>query len=238
MTKAEKAADTIRRTIDDGTDLWFQKFEVVPGLWTNGSSDMAALLGRIHLPPSLEGLRVLDVGANDGFASFEAERRGARSVVAVDHPDRWGNGSKAAPGPDTRRHVELAKAASGSRVRLDVLDVESDASLDSLLVGHEPFDVVLFLGVLYHLRDPISAVERLRRLVADGGLLVVETHVDLLDVGRPAAAFYPAEGPSRVTWWGPNPAMVGGLLGAAGFREVAQLPPDSPRAGRYAWHAR
>ena len=93
-----------------------------------------------------------DIGAWDGFFSFEAERRGAARVVASDfyawHGEGWGSGQGKAG-------FELARRALGSRVEdvdVDVMDLSPDR------VGL--FDIVLFLGVLYHLPNPLLALER------------------------------------------------------------------------------
>jgi hypothetical protein len=82
------------------------------------------------------------------------------------------------------------------------------------------FDVVLFLGVLYHLRHPLLALERVAAVV--GELLVVETHVDLTLLRRPAAAFYPGGEllGDETNWWGPNANAVVAMLRAVGFTSV------------------
>lgn len=66
------------------------------------------------------------------------------------------------------------------------------------------FDVVLFLGVLYHLSHPLLGLERVASVTGD--LLIPETHVDLLDHRRPAMAFYPGGklGGDVTNWWGPT----------------------------------
>jgi tRNA (mo5U34)-methyltransferase len=127
----------------------------------------------------------------DGFYSFEAEHRGAERVLATDSYS-WsgaGWGSKAG--------FELARRALGSHVEdrdVDVLDLSPEE------MG--VFDVVLFLGVLYHMRDQLRALERIRSLTGD--CLILETHVALLRTRRPAAAFYPADELNRdhSNWWG------------------------------------
>ena len=69
----------------------------------------------------------------------------------------------------------------------------------------------LFLGVLYHLPNPLLALERVAAVT--DGLLMLETVVDMVGIGRPAAAFYPGELNSDPTnWWGPNQAAVQGML--------------------------
>jgi tRNA (mo5U34)-methyltransferase len=82
------------------------------------------------------------------------------------------------------------------------------------------FDVVLFLGVLYHLKHPWPALERVAS-VCDG-LLIVETHADLLDLGRPAMALYPGAeiAGDASNWWGPNVAALKAMLREEGFPRV------------------
>ena len=107
--------------------------------------DRLPLLG---LPEDLSGLTVLDVGAWDGFFSFECERRGAERVVAAD----WFAWHEAARG--SKESFELAREALGSSVEDVEIRVEE---LSPERVG--TFDLVLFAGVLYHVRDPLRALE-------------------------------------------------------------------------------
>jgi tRNA (mo5U34)-methyltransferase len=190
---------------------WFHRIDLGDGIVTPGSDDSPAKLSALQLPP-LKGKTVLDVGAWDGFFSFAAERAGASRVVAVDGPV-WDNrtwGSKAG--------FELAREALGSRVedrQLNVYEITPER------VGI--FDVVLFLGVLYHVEDPILALKRLAAVT--GELLVVETAMDFVWTKRPAAAFYPGKelGGDRTNWWGPNASAVIGMLKTAGFSDVELL---------------
>ena len=189
---------------------WFHKIDLGQGRVTPGIDDTPAKLSRIGLPADLAGRSVLDVGAWDGFFSFEAERRGAGRVLATDHfiwdgIGDWGG----------KQGFELAHRLLESSVEsqhIDVLDLSPSA------VGN--FDVVLFLGVLYHMRHPLLALEKVASVTSD--LLILETHVDLLHVARPAIAFYPGKelGSDRTNWCGPNPAMVEAMLRDVGFREV------------------
>jgi tRNA (mo5U34)-methyltransferase len=90
--------------------------------------------------------------------------------------------------------------------------------------------------VLYHLRHPLLALERVASVTGD--LLILETEVDLALGGRPAMAFYPGEELREdwTNWWGPNPAAVTAMLRAVGFSEVQVVSPNSLpyRAGRAA----
>jgi tRNA (mo5U34)-methyltransferase len=203
---------------------WFHSIELEPGFVTPGRADTGAQVPRLHLP-DLTRKSVLDVGAWDGFFSFEAERRGAARVVALDtfswQPRGAGTG---------KAGFELARRALGSRVEdveVEVMDISPET------VGGS-FDVVLFLGVLYHLRHPFLALEKLRSVTNE--TLIMETHVDLISTRRPAAAFYPAAELEEdwTNWWGPNPAAVTGMLEQAGFRDVRRVHPQSWLPGRAA----
>jgi tRNA (mo5U34)-methyltransferase len=117
---------------------------------------------------------------------------------------------------------ELARRRLGSSVE----DVEVDVlDLDPERLG--TFDVVLFLGVLYHMKHPLLALERVASVTGD--LLILETAVDCTWTRRPAAAFYPHHGLSAdpTNWWGPNPEAVVGMLRVAGFEQVDVVSPDS-----------
>jgi tRNA (mo5U34)-methyltransferase len=207
---------------------WFHSMDLGQGVVTEGFYDPAPRLANLHLPSDLSGKDVLDVGAWDGFYSFEAERRGARRVLATDWFS-WGRG-----GWGTKAGFELARAALGSRVEdrdVDVLDLE--ASLGQ-------FDVVLFLGVLYHLKHPLLALERLAAVTR--GTLVLETHLDLVGLKDPAVAFYPGSecNDDPTNWCGPNVAAVEAMLQTAGFREVHVVWEEGRayRAGRALSRAR
>jgi tRNA (mo5U34)-methyltransferase len=160
----------------------------------------------------------LDVGCWDGFYSFEAERRGASRVLATDsytwQRKSWGS----------KEGFELARRTLGSRVEdleIDVLDLSPER------VG--VFDVVLFLGVLYHMKHPLLALERVASVTER--LCIVETVIDLLYVPRPALAFYPGAelNHDESNWFGPTPAAVEAMLRSAGFRRVERVWPSGPR---------
>jgi len=196
---------------------WFHSLDLGHGVVTRGQDRDPRRLERMGLPGDLSGKTVLDIGAWDGFYSFEAERRGAQRVLATD------SFSWQARGEGTgKRGFDLAREALGSGVEdreIDVMDLSEDE------VG--TFDVVLFLGVLYHLRHPLLALERVASVT--GGLLILETEVDLALGRRPAMAFYPGEELREdwTNWWGPNPAAVVAMLRAVGFSRVEVVSPNS-----------
>ena len=186
------------------------------------SSDRSSeKLKQFQLPARLDGLTVLDIGAWDGFFSFEAERRGARRVVAVDSFS-W-NGA----GWGTQEGFKLARRVLGSQVQ----DRESEVlDLSPQQIG--VFDVVFFLGVLYHMKRPQEALERVASVTKD--LLILETHVDLLNIQRPAMAIYPGseldDDPSN--WCGPNCPALEWMLRDVGFRDVKLVSRAGARGER------
>jgi tRNA (mo5U34)-methyltransferase len=214
-----------------GKIRWFHSIDLGRGVVTPGYDPHTARRAAGYgIPDDLSGRSVLDIGAWDGFFSFEAERRGAARVVAVDSYCWSGAGW------GTKDGFELARHALGSKVEdqeMEVLD------LDPERLGR--FDLVFCLGVLYHMRHPLLMVERVAAMCA--GMLILETHVDLLDVPRPAMAFYPGceLNADFSNWCGPNHAMVEAMLRDVGFREVRlhleERYPHDPAAGRAVYHA-
>jgi tRNA (mo5U34)-methyltransferase len=150
-------------------------------------------------------------------------------VLATDQFCWGGNGWA------TQDGFNLARRALGSKVEdqtIDVLDLSPEA------VGGT-YDIVLFLGVLYHMANPLLALEKVRSVTRD--LLVVETEVDMLFTRRPAAAFFPTTelNDDPTNWWAPNVPAVLGMLHAVGFRraEVVWRRPAAVRAARWARQA-
>jgi tRNA (mo5U34)-methyltransferase len=188
---------------------WFHRIDLGDGVVTPGDDDTPEKLKTLHLPEDLRGTTVLDIGAWDGFFSFEAERRGAARVLATDDfcwgGDGWG----------TKAGFDLARRALGSKVEsaeMGVLELSPETA--------GVFDLVLFLGVLYHMRHPLLALERVASVT--GRQLILETGVDMTWFKKPLISFYPgAEAVGDPTnWCGPNPAAVVAMLKVVGFRRV------------------
>lgn len=225
-------------------DSWWHSIDLGDGVVTPGVKGLDQLRGEwdaLELP-DLRGRSVLDVGAWDGWFAFEAERRGASRVCALDHyvwsldlaacrtyEERcWESGESPRPYHEVpglwhpnelpgKRGFDVARRVLGSEVEDVCADFES---LDPTRLG--AFDVVLFLGVLYHLRDPLGALTRLARVTDE--LAVIETqaiHVPGLE-GLALWEFYPSAelGGDPNNWWAPNlPALQGACL-TAGFDGV------------------
>ena len=199
---------------------WYHTIDLGHGVVTKGVDDSAVRLARLRMPP-LAGKTVLDIGAWDGFFSFEAERRGAARVLATDsyswHGGGWG--SKAG--------FEMARAALGSKVEdldIDVMDLSPER------VG--TFDVVFFLGVLYHVRHPLLTLERVASVTRE--CLILETVVDMVGISRPAMAFYPGRELNNdpTNWWAPNVPALEAMLGDLGFTRVTTVTPQRGAAYR------
>ena len=222
-------ADDLRSRVD--SIRWYHTIDFGNGVVSRGVDDTPARLAELDLPSSLAGLSVLDIGAWDGFFSFEAERRGAARVVAADWYAWHGTGWGTANGKAGFQFARSILRSSVQDVDIDVMDLSPER------VG--TFDVVLFLGVLYHLRHPLLALERVASVTR--GLLILETVVDMVGIRRPAAAFYPDRELNNdpTNWWGPNVAAVHSMLSAVGFekiRTVTPLPSAPYRAARAVSH--
>jgi tRNA (mo5U34)-methyltransferase len=161
---------------------------------------------------------VLDIGCNAGFFSLELKRRGAARGVGIDHDPRY------------LEQARLAAELSGLDVELRQLSVYDVGRLG------ERFDLVLFMGVLYHLRHPLLALDLVRRHVA-GDLLVFQSMLRGSPGRFPAAPDYPFEereifdhpawprlhfvehryAHDETNWWIPNRACAEAMLRSAGF---------------------
>jgi tRNA (mo5U34)-methyltransferase len=203
---------------------WFHRIDLGGGVTTPGyvNSMSAKQLGI----EDLSGKSVLDIGAWDGFYSFQAERCGARRVLATDS-FIWSGGGGWKTG---KSGFELARRVLKSKVEDKTIDV-----MDLSPEGVGVFDVVLFLGVLYHLRHPLLALERIAGVT--GELLVLETQVDAIHYPRPAMVFYPERelADDATNWWGPNPAAVEAMLRTVGFRDVRMIEMYVPEKGSNPW---
>ena len=163
----------------------------------------------------VQGKSLLDIGAWDGFFSFEAEKRGARDVLSTDH-FCWSG-----PGWGTKHGYDFTHAAYGSKARSLDIDV---FSLDPATVG--TFDVVLFLGVLYHLKDVYGGLERAAAMAEN--LLIVETVTNCNHLEEPVMRHFlrtELDG-DPTNFFAPNAACLRSILTELGFEtiEIARNP--------------
>lgn len=153
----ERTSEEARDFLDAADFTWYQRLELAPGVFSEGVSDVVHNLDRSNLP-SVRGKSVLDIGTCNGGALFELERRGASRLVGVDIYDQEWFG--------------LAALSTFLGSEAEFLQA-SVYGLDSVL--GERFDIVLFLGVLYHLRHPLLALDAVRGLTKE--YAVVETEI-------------------------------------------------------------
>ncbi|MFN0119223.1 MAG: methyltransferase domain-containing protein [Blastocatellia bacterium] len=193
---------------------WWHSIDLGDGRVTPGVHHIDELrdnYARFGLPEDMRGMRLLDIGCWDGFYSFESERRGAE-VVSVDcwRPEKFFE----------------AHHALNSKIQFHELSVY-EVTKEKL----GQFDVVLFLGVLYHLRHPLLALERVCEVSRH--LAVIESHVvdNVLRTPRPVMEFYEVDelGGQYDNWWGPNVECIARMARAAGFVTATPIRRDDLR---------
>ena len=173
------------------------------------------------LPGDLRGRTVLDVGCNGGFYSIEMKRRGADRVVGIDWDERY------------LEQARFAADVSGVTIEFRKLSVYDVGMLD------ERFDLVLFMGVLYHLRHPLLALDLLHEHVTRD-LLVFQSMLRGSDAVEPVAPDYPITetdlfdrpgyprlhfverkySADQTNWWIPNRAAAEAMLRSAGYAVI------------------
>ncbi len=220
----DRVGDAALRARIDALGPWFHNINL-GGIWTAPDHFLGDYPARkfarfaAALPADLSGRSVLDIGCNAGFYSLEMKRRGAGRVLGVDSDERYLAQARLAADALGFAGVEFAN--------LSVYDVGA--------LG-ERFDVVIFMGVLYHLRHPLLALDLIRTHVAGDMLLFQSLTRGAKDVaaikpdydfnepdafaqpGYPKLHFIEREFAHDWTnWWVPNRAANEAMLRAAGF---------------------
>lgn len=221
--------DTLLRKRIAAIPYWYHRIALPGGIETPGWAPISP--DAYGVPQRLDGLRILDVGAWDGYWSFEALRRGAAEVVAIDDfSDHLGE-QPSAPTSRNWETFELCREALGYNaarctcLEMDLYDVGEGE------LGR--FDVVFAFGCIYHLRYPLLALDRLSA-VCDQALYVESAILDDfspyrggLGHGYPGRQMvmelYPGSqyGNNPTNWWVPTLQCLVSMLEAAGFDEVA-----------------
>jgi tRNA (mo5U34)-methyltransferase len=201
------AIDPNQRNLQELARLgWYHSLELPDGRLIPGLQSIELLRNRLAqfpLPADLRGKRVLDIGAWDGWFTFELERRGAQ-VMAVDSTPF--------------EQFRIARDLLGSRAEYRIDDV---CRLSPAKIGY--FDIVMFLGVLYHLKHPMLALEKVCELST--GIVCVESFVtdDGADpAAKPVMEFYETTELCGQfdNWVGPNTACLLAMCRSAGFARV------------------
>jgi tRNA (mo5U34)-methyltransferase len=178
------------------------------------------------IPQDLTGKSVLDIGCNAGFYSIEMKRRGADRVLGIDFDERYLD------------QARFAAEVKGQNIEFRQLSVYDLAELG------ERFDIVLFMGVLYHLRHPLLALDLIHDQVA-GDLMVYQSMqrgVAAVDPVRADYDFFEQEhfnspgypkmhfieheySGDWTNWWAPNAACSAAMLRSAGF-DILEHPEE------------
>ena len=210
-----------------GLGPWFHNIDLhgVPTAPEHFLGDYPAFKWRgfaAAVPDDLTGRTVLDIGCNGGFYAMEMKRRGADRVVAVDSDERY-----------------LAQARFAAEVLGHDIEFRRMSVYDVAQLG-EKFDLVIFMGVLYHLRHPLLALDLLHRH-AVGDLLLFQSMQRGPDAVAAVAPDYDFDEQAHfdqpdypslyfvedryagdpTNWWIPNRAAAEAMLRSAGFEIVA-----------------
>ncbi|OPY98839.1 methyltransferase, TIGR04290 family [Bradyrhizobium sacchari] len=226
MTGALLTREEIRRRID-ALGPWFHNLDLngVQTAPTHFLGDYPNVKWRRFsgiIPDRLEGKTVLDIGCNAGFYAMEMKRRGAERVLGLDTDEEY------------LAQARFAADVKGLRIEFRKMSAYDVGQL------REKFDLVIFMGVLYHLRHPLLALDLIHEHVARDLLLFQSmqrgaSHVDAIDknydfwttdqfdsAGYPRLHFIEhkyADDPTN--WWVPNRACVEAMLRSAGFAITA-----------------
>jgi glycosyltransferase involved in cell wall biosynthesis/SAM-dependent methyltransferase len=254
---SEPGPATELRALADSVPFWFHSIDLGHEVVTRGvkSAEVLAAEARNLNLPDLRGKTVLDIGAWDGFFSFHAERLGAARVVSLDHfmwerdpavtryyqdcreqgvPPQAGYMRFPIP-PEKlpgKRGYDIAARALGSRAEVIADDF---MTMDLARLGQ--FDIVFYLGVLYHMQDPLAALRRLAAVARE--LVVIESEAVVVPGYEHLAICRFYEGSElnqdASNWWAPNQKALEGLCRAAGFARVETIvgppatePPTEP----------
>lgn len=219
--------DVMRRRIDE-LGPWFHNLtldgvETAPGHFLGDYPRIKFQHFRDAIPSDLAGMSVLDIGCNAGFYSFEMKRRGAARVLGIDTDEHY------------LRQARFAAEVTGAEVEFRRMPVWDVGALG------ERFDLVIFMGVLYHLRHPLLALDLIHEHVAKDMLLfqsmqrgsreIVQVDEDydfnadcpFDDPGYPKMHFIERRySHDETNWWVPNRACVEAMLRSSGFTIEAQ----------------
>lgn len=195
---------------------FFHRMHLWDDVYTPGWSDVEReKLPFYGLPERMDGMRVLDVGCAEGFFSFEAERRGAAQVVAIDSFE------------GSIERFNLVRLALGSKVNGYLCNVYD---LSAKTFG--TFDLVMFFGVLYHTKHPWYALEKIASVCTGSLLLQTLVTDDPAYRDKSLSWFHPfgiESGPADnrqhdpTVFWVPTPECARNLVRAVGFVDVEDV---------------
>jgi tRNA (mo5U34)-methyltransferase len=206
---------------------WYHKIELPYGIVTPGWAPIDPSAYRI--PSDLTGKSVLDIGAWDGYFTFEALKRGARKVVAIDDFSDY-LGSLHESDRKAWENFDLCRSALGysedicDRIEMSIYDI-SEEKLGT-------FDIVFFFGTIYHLRHPLLALDKISAIcrheiyIESAILDDYSPYKGGIGHGYPGQhmimEFYPDKqyGNNQTNWWAPTLLCLMSMAYASGFKDV------------------
>jgi tRNA (mo5U34)-methyltransferase len=207
--KTRVDAEALRKEVE--SVAWWHTIDLGHGIVTPGHGGSHVTLERLRLPSDLSGKSVLDIGTFDGHFAFEAEKRGAERVVAIDLFQHDG--------------FPIAHRALRSTVEYydrSVMDLTPD--------DFGMFDIVIYSGVIYHLPNPVESLLRVHAVTRE--VAIIETDSALNHVPVPAAEFR-GERAGLVSdapnWWIFNEKCLLEMIHVAGFARAETVWGPGPR---------
>ncbi len=220
---------------------WFHSIDLGNGVTTPGPPDNPSLTAPGALP-SVAGRSVLDIGAWDGKWSFWAEQHGASRVVSLDHYAwridwekrlaYWMECEREGRFPDHDRdeidfwHADGVPGRRGFDLAHGVLESKTEPVVADFMTVDPgqlgKFDVVFYFGVLYHMREPLVALQRLRRVTRHVAAIETEAIVVPRHESRCLMMFYPGNELNHDygNWYAHSEVALHGMCRAAGFSRV------------------
>lgn len=202
---------------------FWHRIKLPDGNYTNGKVNHGPDGGdwpvtRFGLPEDLTGKIVLDIGAWDGFFSFEAEKRNALHVIATN--------TYLPQGPDLAG-FSYAHDKLNSQVTHKMLNIEKP---DYSEINPEYFDVVLFYGVLYHLKSPLPGLENAIKFIKPGGILLLETAMTTTNHPEAILEYKPDTENDSTNYFYPNEIWIRTVAKRCGIKSVDLISTHGSRS--------
>lgn len=205
--------------------IWYHHIKLADNYWPASNMQKSwpiwDMIRSVRKKVDYIGKSVLDIGTMDGMWGFEAEELGAGHICGV---DIWQHQ------PRGKSRAEFAVQARGSKMRIEDGDVEC-LNLD---MGGEVFDIIQCLGMLYHVENPMMALRQIRKCIAVGGVMLLETAMWHGPIAEPAIRFNSDNGiyHDSTTFWVPNAKALEDMLRLTGWIQdrdsiqVCSQPPN------------
>lgn len=206
--------EEIMRRVEEAKP-WFHRIDLGQGIITPGNQgeDTQNSLLRMHIPPVLAGKKVLDIGAFDGFYSLECEKRGAQVVALDKYTNKQGN-ELGGNGGGSIRGIRLVKEAMGAK--FDIVDCDL---FDIPPHKFGTYDLVLMLGVIYHLKNPLAAIELACSLSKD--MIIIESETSKIKSEDTIMQYLPSGyRQDKTCYWFPNALSIQKMVESCGFRAI------------------